>query len=173
MHIVTVRSSKNYRNDKNDANQKKKQIVLNNSNTEKNIQRADNGSNKTLNFKDQKRQECAKKYSLEYTRTKNYSRLLPFSIFHLSFITRTVHFFLLMSIPIFLILFITSLRIVSDESEDAITYQCAKHRNAAAWIATFKVKCAKHMFLKGSIHHLAYDEDVFTCIQNYMKRHLK
>ena len=147
MHTVTARSSKNYRNDKNDANQKKKQIISNNSNTEKNIQRADNGSNKTLNFKDQKRQECAKKYSLEYTCTKNYSRLLPFSIFHLSFITLTVHFFLLMSIPIFLILFITSLRIVFDESEAAITYQCTKHRNAAVRIAPFKIKCAKRRYV--------------------------
>ena len=71
-----------------------------------------------------------------------------------------------MSIPIFFILFITSLRIVFDGSEAAITYQCAKHRNAAARIAPFKVKCAKHMFPKGSIHHMAYDEDVFTCIQS-------
>ena len=50
-------------------------------------------------------------------------------------------------------------------SEDAITYLCVKHRNAAARIAPFKVKCAKHSFIEGSIHHLDYDEDVFTCIQ--------
>ena len=61
--------------------------------------------------------------------------------------------------------FITSLRIVFDGSETAITYQCAKHRNVASWIAQFKVKCAKHVFPKGSIHHLDYDEDVFTWIQ--------
>ena len=53
-------------------------------------------------------------------------------------------------------------------SEFAITYQCAKHRNVAARIAPFKVKCAKHMFPKGSIHRLAYDEDVFTCIQSFI-----
>ena len=47
-----------------------------------------------------------------------------------------------------------------------LTYQCAKHRNTAARIVPFKLKCAKHMFSKGSIHHLAYDEDVFTCIQS-------
>ena len=28
-------------------------------------------------------------------------------------------------------------------SEDAITYQCAKHRNAVAWITPFKLECAK------------------------------
>ena len=87
------------------------------------------------------------------------------SIFPLSSIMHTMHFFLLMSIPIFLILFIISLRIISDGSEDAITCQCAKHRNAAARIAPFKLKCAKHSFTKGSLHHFDYDEDVFTCIQ--------
>ena len=70
-----------------------------------------------------------------------------------------------MSIPIFFILFITSLRIVFDGSEAAITYQCTKHRNAAARIAPFKIKCAKHGCVEGSIHHLDYDEGVFTCIQ--------
>ena len=70
-----------------------------------------------------------------------------------------------MSIPIFFILFITSLRIVFDGSEDAITYQCARHGNVAFRIAPFKLKCAKHMFPKESIHHLDYDEDVFTCVQ--------
>ena len=94
-----------------------------------------------------------------------FSYAISSSIFPLSSITHTTHFFLLMSIPIFLILFITSLQIVSDGSEAAITYQCARHRNAVARIAPFKIKCAKHMFPKGSIHHLAYDEDVFTCIQ--------
>ena len=64
-------------------------------------------------------------------------------------------------------LFTIFLRTAFDGSEDAITYQCAKHKNAAVRIAPFKIKCAKHMFPKGSIHHLAYDEDVFTCIQNY------
>ena len=38
-----------------------------------------------------------------------------------------MHFFLLMSIPILLILFITSLQIASDGSEAATTCQCAKH----------------------------------------------
>ena len=70
-----------------------------------------------------------------------------------------------MSISISFILFITFLRIVFGGSEVAITYQCAEHRNAAALIAPFKVKCAEHSFTEGSIHHLAYDEDVFTCIQ--------
>ena len=46
-----------------------------------------------------------------------------------------------------------------------LTYQCAEHRNATARIAPFKSKCARHMVTKGSIHHLDYDEDVFTCIQ--------
>ena len=50
-------------------------------------------------------------------------------------------------------------------SEDAVTYQCARHKNAAAWIVPFKLKCAKHSFTEGSIHHLDCDEDVFTCIQ--------
>ena len=45
-------------------------------------------------------------------------------------------------------------------SEDAVTCQRARYGNAATRIAPFKVKCAKHMFPKGSIHHLAYDEDV-------------
>ena len=76
-----------------------------------------------------------------------------------------MHFFLLMPIHICFILFTTSLRIVFDGSEATITYQCAKHRNAAARIAPFKLKCAKHSFAKGSIHRLDYDEDVFTCIQ--------
>ena len=80
----------------------------------------------------------------------------------------TLHFFLLILIPIFLILFITSLQIVFDESEDAITCQCAKHRNATARIAPFKLKCTKHSFTEGSIRHRDYDEDVFTCIQNYV-----
>ena len=50
-------------------------------------------------------------------------------------------------------------------SEATITCQCARHRNAAARIAPFKLKCAKHSFTKGSLHHFDYDEDVFTCIQ--------
>ena len=78
-----------------------------------------------------------------------FSYAVSSSIFPLSSITHTTHFFLLMSIPIFFILFITSLRIVFDGSEAAITYQCAKHMNAAARISPFKVKCAKHMFPKG------------------------
>ena len=61
-------------------------------------------------------------------------------------ITHTTHFLLLMSIPISLILFIISLRIVFDGSESAIIYQCARHRNAASRIAPFKLKCANHMF---------------------------
>ena len=76
-----------------------------------------------------------------------------------------MHFFLLIPIPIFLILFITSLRIVFGGSEDAVTCQCMKYRNTAVRIAPFKLKCAKHMFSKGPIHHLDYDEDAFTCIQ--------
>ena len=51
-------------------------------------------------------------------------------------------------------------------SEDATTCQCERHGNAVAWIAPFKLKCAKHMFPKGSIHHLDYNEDVFACIQS-------
>ena len=70
-----------------------------------------------------------------------------------------------MSIPMFLILSLTSLRIVFDGSEAAITYQCVKHRNTAARIAPFKIKCAKHMVIKGSIHCHNYDEDVFPCVQ--------
>ena len=62
-------------------------------------------------------------------------------------------------------LFITSMRITFDGSEDAITCQRARHGNAAARIAPFKSKCARHMVAKGSIHHLDYDEDVFTGIQ--------
>ena len=45
--------------------------------------------------------------------------------------------------------------------ESAVTYQSARCRNAVARIAPFKLKCAKHMFPKGSIHPLDYDEDVF------------
>ena len=63
-------------------------------------------------------------------------------------------------------LFITYLRIVSVGSESAITCQRARHRNAASRISPFKVKCAKHSFTEGSIHHLGCDEDVFTCIQS-------
>ena len=87
------------------------------------------------------------------------------SIIPTSSITHTTHFLLLMSIPIFLILFIPSLQIVFGRSEDAITCQCERHGNAASWIALFKSKCAKHMFPKRSIHHRYYDENVFTCIQ--------
>ena len=47
-----------------------------------------------------------------------------------------------------------------------LTYQCAEHWNAAAWIASFRIKCAKHSFTEGSIRHLDYDESVFTCIQD-------
>ena len=50
-----------------------------------------------------------------------------------------------------------------------LTCQRAWHGNAAVRIATFKLKCAKYMFPKGSIHHLDYDEDVFTCIQTNKK----
>ena len=78
-----------------------------------------------------------------------------------------------MSILIFLILFITSLWIVFDGSESAIIYQCAKHRNVAARIAPFKLKCAKHSFTKESLRHLDYDENVFTCIQTKLDRTLK
>ena len=49
------------------------------------------------------------------------------------------------------------MRIIFGRSKDAIAYQCAKHRNTAAQIAPFKVKCAKHMFLKESIHRLDYN----------------
>ena len=38
-------------------------------------------------------------------------------------------------------------------SEDAVTYQCVRHGNAAARVVPFKVKCTKHMFPKGSAHH--------------------
>ena len=51
-------------------------------------------------------------------------------------------------------------------SEDAITCQYARHRNAAARIAPFKIKCVKHMFPEGSIHYMDYDKDIFTCIQS-------
>ena len=44
-------------------------------------------------------------------------------------------------------------------------YQCAKHRNTASRIAPFNLKCAKHMWIKGSIHYHDYDEDVFPCVQ--------
>ena len=70
-----------------------------------------------------------------------------------------------MSIPVFFILSITSLRIVFGGSEAAITYQCAKHRNTAARIAPFNSKCAGHMPAKGSIHCHDYNEDVFPCVQ--------
>ena len=60
-----------------------------------------------------------------------------------------VDFFALTSIPILLIFFITSLRTAFDGSEATIAYQCAKYRNAAARIAPFKLKCAKHGFTKG------------------------
>ena len=43
-------------------------------------------------------------------------------------------------------LFFTFLQIVFGGSEDAITYQCARHKNAASRIAPFKIKCAKHSF---------------------------
>ena len=66
-----------------------------------------------------------------------------------------------MSIPIFLILFTTSLRIVFGGSESAITYQRARYRDAADRMVSFKLK---YMFSNGSIHHWIYDEDVFTCI---------
>ena len=46
--------------------------------------------------------------------------------------------------PPFFILFITFLQIAFGGSEDAITYQFTKHRNVAARIAPFKLKCAKH-----------------------------
>ena len=97
------------------------------------------------------------------------SYVISSSIFLLQFITHTIHFFLLMSIPIFLILFITSLQTVFSGLKDAITYQCARHGNAASRITPFKLKCAKHSFIKGSIHHLDYDGDVFTCIQDTPK----
>ena len=29
-------------------------------------------------------------------------------------------------------------------SEGVVTYQCARHKNATAWIVPFKLKCAKH-----------------------------
>ena len=45
-----------------------------------------------------------------------------------------------------------------------LTYQYARHRNAASRIAPFKLKCAKQ-FHKGVDPHLAYDEDVFICVQ--------
>ena len=77
----------------------------------------------------------------------------------------TMHFFVLMPIPILFILFITSLRIVFDGSGDAITCQRAKHKNATSRVASFKIECAKHVYKQGSIHHLDYDGDVFTCIQ--------
>ncbi len=38
--------------------------------------------------------------------------------------------------------------------------------NAAARIAPFNLKCAKHMREKGSIHCHDYDEDVFPCVHN-------
>ena len=50
---------------------------------------------------------------------------------------------------------------------------CAKHRDATARITPFKIKCAKYSFTEGSIHHLDYDEDVFTCIQTKFNRGLK
>ena len=77
-----------------------------------------------------------------------FSYAVSSSIFPLPSITHTMHFFLLTFILIFFILF-TSLRIVFDGSEDAITYQCTKHRNAVARIAPFKLKCAKHSFTNG------------------------
>ena len=48
-------------------------------------------------------------------------------------------------------------KFVFDGSEAAITYQCAEHRNAAALVAPFKIKCAEHMVIKGSIHCHDYD----------------
>ena len=36
----------------------------------------------------------------------------------------------------------------------------------AARITPFKIKCAKHMVIKGSIHCHDYDDDVFPCVQN-------
>ena len=56
-------------------------------------------------------------------------------------------------------------KFVFDGSEAAITYQCAEHRNAAALVAPFKIKCAEHMVIKGSIRCHDYDEDVFPCVQ--------
>ena len=50
-------------------------------------------------------------------------------------------------------------------SEDAITCQCARHGNAAARIATFKIKYAKHSCTEKSIRRWIYDEDAFTCVQ--------
>ena len=70
------------------------------------------------------------------------------SIFPLSSITHTTHFLLLMSIPIFLILFITSLRIVFDGSEFAIT-QRAKYTNATARIL-IQVKVREAHVSKGA-----------------------
>ena len=32
-------------------------------------------------------------------------------------------------------------------------------------VAPFKLKCAEHMRIKGSIHCHDYDEDVFPCVQ--------
>ena len=57
------------------------------------------------------------------------------------------------------------MQIIFDGSEDAITYQCAKHRSVATRTDLFKLECAKHDFKEEAIHHLDYDEDVFACIQ--------
>ena len=71
-----------------------------------------------------------------------------------------MYFFLPMSIPIFLILFVIYLRIVFGGSEDAIIHQGSKPGNTTDRIATFKLKCAKHSYMQGSIHHRVYDEDI-------------
>ena len=49
-------------------------------------------------------------------------------------------------------------------SESTVTYQCMKYRNVTVQIAPFRIKCAKYSCAKRSIHHLGYDEDVFTCV---------
>ena len=50
--------------------------------------------------------------------------------------------------------------------EDASIREDSKLSNAAARIAPFKIKCAKHMVIKGSINCHDYGEDVFPCVQN-------
>ena len=52
------------------------------------------------------------------------------------------------------------------ELEDANIHEDSKSGHTAARIAPFKIKCAEHMVIKGSIHCHDYDEDVFPCVHN-------
>ena len=49
--------------------------------------------------------------------------------------------------------------------ESASIHEDSKPSNVVARVATFKIKCAMHMWIKGSIHRYDYGKDVFPCVQ--------